>query len=194
MEVSGHQIRSRQPGAAFAIALVACTLARGQTNNPVTITSVRELSKQAMAYERAGDSAAAIRTYERIIGLDATKRSVLSHRLVKLQAKQGKPEAALKWARDIMKTHPDPRAYLAGVLTLVGRHDEAEKIVRGEIAKATTPHRKMVLHWQLADAYRQQGRDADARAALQSAVAAVKGLPEEKHAARHLKRFADKRP
>jgi len=102
------------------------------------------------------------------------------------------PEAALKWAREIMKGHPDPQAYLAGALCLLGRHGEAERIIRKEITGADTPRRKMLLYWQLAETYRQQGRVSDAKTALQSAVASVRGQPEEKDAIRHLERFAKK--
>jgi len=192
METTRHGIRSKQAGPAFAIVLIAGALAHAQTSNQVAVTSVRELSRQATAHERAGDRAAAARTYERIVELDPTKRAVLSHRLVKLYAELKKPEAALKWAREIMKTHPDPQVYHAGVLSLLGRHGEAEEIIRKEIAEADAPRRKMVLYWQLADVYRQQGRVSDAKTALQNAVTSVRGQPEEKDAIRHLERFAKK--
>ncbi len=189
MKHGNHRIRGRQSGTAFAIVLLAGTLARAQTSNGVATTPVRELSKRATAYEQAGDTAAAVRAYEQIITMDATKRSVLSHRLVRLYAKLDQPDAALKWAREIMKTHPDPQAYLAGVLTLVRQYEEAEKALQEAITAAKTPRQRMVLHWQRADAYTRQERWADARTALESAISAVKDLPEEKHARRRLERF-----
>jgi tetratricopeptide (TPR) repeat protein len=189
-----HPVSGRRPGTALAIMLLAGTLVQAQTSNRVAVVSVRELSREAAAYEQSGDRAAAVRTYERIVEMDATKRSVVSHRLVRLYADLGRPEAALKWAKEIAGTHPEPQAYLAGVLSLVGRHEEAEKLIRNEIAGADSPRRKMVLHWQLAEAYRRQGREENARAALESAVAAVKGLPEEKQATRRLARFGEELP
>ena len=158
------------------------------TTAPVSI----ELTKQAGAYERSGEKLKAAATYEELVKTDPAKRLVVAHRLVRLYAALCNTNRALQWAEVVMERNPDPQAYLAGVYSMVGKHEEARAILEVEIPKAKRLHRKVTLHWQLADVYEVEGNAKKAEELLASAVELVKGRKEESAANRRLEKFRKK--
>ncbi len=141
---------------------------------------------EALRYERAGEPLKAAAVYERMAREDRAKRSVVAHRLVRLYTEQKRPRDVLRWVREIMKNHPDPHAYHAGVLATIGRHAEAEAILRKELAKAATVQRKIVLRWQLADCLAKQEKGTEAEEVLREALRIAEGSVHEAAARRKL--------
>lgn len=154
-----------------------------------TNSATKALIEQATTYDVAGDKQKAADTYEKIVKADPAKGKVLSDRLVKLYAQLGKKEDTLRWAKEVMKDNPDPQAYLAGVYSLLADHKEAESILEKEIAAEKTPHRQLILNWQLADVCEKKGDRDKADKILSAAATAAKGTPDEAAAQQRLDRF-----
>lgn len=171
----------------LAVGLCAPALAAGK--------DAAALMDEASRYEQAGDKLKAAEAYEALAQVDATRKTVIAWRLARLYAEAGVTNKALSWAREVMKSNPEPQAYLAGVHTLLKDYAGAETILRKELAGRSTnalPTQRLTLHWQLADMYDKKGDAAKADAELQNAVHAVKGTPDEPVAQRRLDAFREK--
>ena len=114
---------------------------------------------------------------------------VLAQRLVHIYAKEGQAEKALKWAHVVMERNPDPKAYLAGVYTLLGNLDEARKILEQQLAEQKEPRQKLTLSWQLADVYEKVGDIPAAEKTLLESVESVTGTIHESSAWVRICRF-----
>jgi tetratricopeptide (TPR) repeat protein len=159
------------------------------TNAPIAWP---ELAKRAAVAEQAGRKQEAADIYEQILRVDPTREKVLARRLVQLYAEAGNAEKALRWADVILKDHPDPGAFLAGVHSLLGRYDEAKRLLRVEMGKAGSDKRRQVLYWQLADVCEKEGKLDEAEQALRTAVDLVAEPSEKATAESRLGKFRQK--
>ncbi len=153
-----------------------------------------QLKAMAEHYEKSGSKTEAAGTYEQIIKADPTARAVLAPRLVDLYIDSKQLPKAMTWTREVMKTNPDPQAYLAGVYARIGMTKEARAILAEEIKKAREPRRKMLLNWQLADASEKAGDIEAARAALADAAKSVESSPDAPAAQKRSSTFAERHP
>jgi tetratricopeptide (TPR) repeat protein len=155
--------------------------------------SPQRLRQLAEGYQKAGQPLLAVEAYERLIAKEPKHRAVLAPVLVRLYASGGNKESALRWAQEAMKLSPEPQAFLAGVHTLLGDHDKAEAILRGEIGTQPVYSRNAVaLHWQLADVLVRKGQVAAAEQVMGAAAELAKGRNEEESAQRRLGVFRRK--
>ncbi|MEI6787345.1 MAG: hypothetical protein WCL49_02585 [bacterium] len=138
-----------------------------------------DLRKQALSLEQSGQKLKAAEAYEQILKADPSTRMVLAPRLVAIYTQAGETNKTLEWAHVVMKTNPDPQAYLAGVNAMLGKYSEAQAILEAELAKAKEPRRKMLLNWQLADMHEKAGKPEKVAEALGQAHKAVRGTPDE---------------
>ncbi|MCC6356841.1 MAG: hypothetical protein IT577_23375 [Verrucomicrobiae bacterium] len=165
------------------------TLAQGQAAEPNPSPPRPAPTPQALAaaYEHAGRKAEAAAIYEQLAATNAVARKVLAPRLVQIYAETGRTNAALKWAREVMRDNPDPQAYLAGVYSRMGQPKQAQQILEREIAANTNATRAVTLRWQLADVHEKAGDKAQARKVMREGATAAKGTPMEAAAQRRLK-------
>ncbi len=166
----------------------------GATNSASSRPSMAQLKAMAEHYEKSGSKAEAAGTYEQIIKADPAAQTVLAPRLVDLYIDTKQLPKAMAWAREVMKTNPDPQAYLAGVYTRIGMTKEARAILAEEIKKANEPRREMLLNWQLADASEKAGDIEAARAALADAAKSAESSPDAPAARKRLISFVEKHP
>ncbi len=147
------------------ISLLSIT-ARGAEDRP------SDLMRLGAEEERAGHPAAAAAAYEALLRRDASFEKLLMPRLVELNIASGHPAEALSWARRVMRKHPAPQAYLAGVYTRLGQLKEAELLLRQTIARTDTDGYALrpALLWQLADVQEAQGNTAAAATTLKLAL------------------------
>jgi tetratricopeptide (TPR) repeat protein len=138
----------------------------------------------AAAYERAGRKAEAAALYEEIARTNSAARKVLSHRLVPLYAETGQTDEALKWAHEVMRDNPDPKAYLAGVHAQLGNWEQAGQMLQEEIAANTDETRSVTLRWQLADVLERLGKHEACVKVLDEASGLAKGSRMEAAALR----------
>ncbi len=68
-----------------------------------------------------------------------------------LYAGTGQREKTLNVAEQVMRTNPDPRAYLAGVYTMLKEYAQAASVLRKELKVEKAVRRKTLLHLQLAE-------------------------------------------
>lgn len=181
-----HRFRGRRFGAGLVAIIPFLTHAASLTG---TVTRLPDYPKQAIAHEQAGDKVKAAEIYEKIVAQDPTKRFVLAPRLVRLYAESGVTNKALEWAEAVMKTNPDPQAYLAGVQAMLGDWTAARALLEQEIQKSGEARRKLTLLWQLADVLDRQGDRAEARKRLETAVAMAQGTPDEPAARARLEQY-----
>lgn len=165
------------------------TLAQGRAVTPDVPEPHTAPAPQALAagYERAGRKEDAAAIYEQLAATNAVARKVLAPRLVQIYAETGQTNAALKWARDVMRDNPDPQPYLAGVHSRLGQQKQAQAILEREIGANTNAARAVTLRWQLADVCDKAGEKAKAKKSLEEAANAAKGTPMEATAQRRLK-------
>ncbi len=161
--------------AAVAVRAVAEPASGGAT--------VAELQQQAMVHARAGRWEAAAQVYERVLELDAGFASALAPQVVQLYARAGRSAQALAWTQRVMASHPEPEAYLAGVLARVGQPVEARLVLRRALRQAAGPSARQRLYWQLADLELADGATNAAVAALGAALGEA-ASPADQTAAR----------
>lgn len=154
--------------------------------------TLEQLKAVAQNYEKAGNKAQAAETYEQIIKADPTTTSLLAPRLVDLYCDTQQPRKAMPWAREVMKTNPDPQAYLASTYARIGMTRESRAILAAELEKTKDPRRKMLLNWQLADTCEKTGDIEAARAALTAASSAAASAPDAAAARKKLDNFGRK--
>ena len=177
--------------AVVALSAAAAAAAESATNASDGRAALRPMKAEAARHEQAGRTLEAARVYERIMQADPTMRTVLPPRLALLYAEAGRAEQALAWAREAMKTNPDPPAYLAGGHARLGQYAEAKGILAEEIRKTGDVRRKIVLHWQLADACAEEGRRQEAERFLRAAADLAAGTVDEQASRRRLRRFRE---
>jgi tetratricopeptide (TPR) repeat protein len=154
--------------------------------------SLQQLKLDAVRLEKSGDKVKAAQAYEQIIEADPSKSRLLANRLALLYADLGEMDKSLKYAAVVMRHHPDPKAYLAGIYQRAGNHKEAQKILKDEISKADNPQKKMILRWQLADSYEKTGDSVKAEKVLLNAAADAPKGAGKKAAENRLKKFKAK--
>jgi tetratricopeptide (TPR) repeat protein len=142
-----------------------------------------------LALEQAGRLIEAAAAYEQIAATNPAAHLALAHHLVRLYARAAATNAALRWAGQVMKTNPDPQAYLAGVHSLLGNHAKARAILERELKAPGPDRRRMTLLWQLADALAALGDRPGAEASLRRAEALAQGTPDQAVAERRLSEF-----
>ena len=175
----------------LAIALVLLSGRAAGSDPPAE--DVKALRRRAAGLEKTGNYRKAAETYESIMTARPAYRRVLAPRVARLYARSGNVSKAVAWADEVMAHSPDPQAYLAGILALAGNTERATRILRKELRKAKGPRRRVALHWQLADVYRQQGDMSAVERHLREAVKLAEGRPESKAAGNRLRRFIESR-
>jgi len=152
-----------------------------------------QLADAAAKLERDGNKAAAIVVYEQLAEQDPLSKRVVAHRLVRLHADAGNVAAALAWAKEVTRNHPDPEAYMAGIHFRCGNHSEAEAILTKALKAKNIPRlREITLRWQLADVYQAGKQPGKAEGQLRKALARGAGHPEEAAAQKRLSAFVEK--
>ncbi len=151
-----------------------------------------KLINQAASYERLKQPLKAAEIYERIVEREPLRKIALAPRLATIYAQHGQEDKALTWARVVMERNPEPRAYLAGIYTVMERYDEASGILRKELKQATESRRIIVLNWQLADVYDAQNKQDLAEACLVHARKVAHQRPEQNTALKRLQEFREK--
>ena len=169
-----------------------CALAQNVSSNESSSTP-EQLANRAATHERAGQWLAAAEAYKELILSDPTREKVAAQRLVKVYAQVCATNEALHWASEVMKDHPDPQPYLAGVYPMLADYDGASQILVKEIAGAIELRRKLTLRWQLADVYEKHGRPDSEEELLKETVDLAEGSPDEKVAGKRLDRFRERR-
>lgn len=153
-----------------------------------------KLAETAAKLERDGRKAEAIAVYEELARQDPLAKRVIARRLVRLYADAGNEDAALSWAEEVMKSHPDPEAYIAGIHSRCGNHVEAARILKKALEAKQIPRlREIMLRWQLADALDGQKKLAAAQEELRKALALSEGHAEEPTSRKRLRQFLEKR-
>jgi tetratricopeptide (TPR) repeat protein len=182
-------------GAAGWLAAAGWTVARAQTNAAAAdkdpAADIAKLTRRAETLEQAGQKFKAAQVYEAIARRNPSERRPLAIRLARLYAECGVTNKAVQWAGEVMKVHPDPRVFLAGIQTRLGDYPEAAKLLEGEIRVAPSRQRRMMLLWQAAQVYDKQGNAAAARRALEQAVAAATNSQERDAASKRLEKFIE---
>ncbi len=147
------------------------------------------LKALAADYEQQGLPLEAASVYERLIEVEPASESILAKRLVQIYAAAGQADNALRWAKVVMQTNPEPQAYLAGVYTEFGNYATATSILTNELARARTkpPAIRAALALQLADVQERGGDLTTARITLEQAREDLQGEPEESLVAERLK-------
>ena len=176
-----------------AIVAVACSLSALGIGTAVTAEPSSDLAEQALSLERAGLLKDAAVVYEKIAATQPANRKVVAARLVQAYVQLKEPGKAIEWARQVMLTHPDPQAYLAGVYARVGEHRAALDILEKELAATNAPAREIALCWQAADVYEMTHQPQAAHHWLEKASEAARGQPEEQAARARLARTDAKR-
>jgi tetratricopeptide (TPR) repeat protein len=144
----------------------------------------------ARKYEQAGDKLKAAETYEQIVKGDPGKSIVLARRIATIYAESGQTNKAIEWAKEVMKTSPDPQAYLAGIHAMLGNYPEAIRIVDEEIVREKDARRGIMLRWQLAELCNKTGDVKKAEKLLREGVELSKGRQEEADARKRLDLFS----
>jgi len=169
--------------------------AMAETNAPSDATDavaeVAKLMRQAETFEQGGDKLKAARLYERIAKRNVSARRPLANRLSRLYAESGVTNKAVEWAEEVMKVHPDPQAFLAGIQSTLGNYEEAAKILRKQLDVAPSRQRRMIVLWQLGEVYDRQGKAGDARKAFEQAVREATNDAERNAAQKRLEKFID---
>lgn len=144
-----------------------------------SVVSEPELRRQAASLEQAGRTLEAARVYEQIVRMDPSRSRVLARRLAVIYAEARQEKKALSWAGIAAKDDPDPNAYLAGINSLMGNQDEAARLLEAELRQTGNAHRKVTLYWQLAGVKERGGDREGAARALNDALGASRGTPDE---------------
>jgi tetratricopeptide (TPR) repeat protein len=152
---------------------------------------VTNLEARADALAQGGQKLKAAQVYEAIAKRNPSARRPLANRITRLYAECGVTNQALQWAAEVMRVHPDPQVFLAGIQTTLGNYAEAAKILTAQLGVAPSSSRRMTLLWQLADLCDKQGKPAEARQALAQAVAAASSDLERAAAKRRLEKFIE---
>lgn len=121
------------------------------------------------------------------------KRPVVAGELVKLYAAAGEADRALAWAQVVMERNPEPQAYLAGVYSLLGRDEDAVRILEAELKSPPAAERAVPLYWQLADSLERLGKADAAQRALESACGAAGESVFGREARARLDKFLERR-
>jgi tetratricopeptide (TPR) repeat protein len=162
-----------------------CPAAYPESLSPET----KDLREKARLLEQAGEKGSAAVVYEQIIRKDSTQSDFLSPRIARLYAEAGWTNQALDWAEKAAQHNPDPAAFQAGILTLLGDYAQAASILETELRQTEDTHRKILLYWQLGDVCERSGRMEEAARHLERAATLAKGTPDEVAAMRRLVRF-----
>jgi tetratricopeptide (TPR) repeat protein len=148
---------------------------------PATAAQLRALAER---YEQDGLKGPAAGVYEDLIRVEPESRLVLAGRLVELYIETRQSQKALDWAREVMKTNPEPRAYLAGVYAQLGGYNEARALLEAELEAAATNDvtRRLQLLWQMSDVEARAGHREKARQHREEAARLAEGTPHESQA------------
>jgi tetratricopeptide (TPR) repeat protein len=168
----------------IVLALPAGAKAAQDAEQPTNLTVV------AREYEQAGDRLKAAETYEQIVKGDPAKSVVLARRIATIYAESGQTNKAIEWAKVVMKTNPEPQAYLAGIHALLGNYPEAIRIVDEEIVREKDARRGIMLRWQLAGLCEKTGDVKKAEKLLREGVEISRGRQEEADARKRLDLFS----
>lgn len=187
---------SRQAAVWVGIAVLALAgaLRAAQTNAPAPVDKTQEVEKlmrTADGLQQAGDGLKAARLYELIAKRYPGYRSSVAGRVCRLYAENGVTNAALAWASEVMRVHPDPQVFLAGIQIALKNYEAAVGIFERQLAVAPTPQRRISLLWQLADLREKQGEFGKAGQALAGAVNAATSAAERDAAQRRLEKFME---
>ena len=137
---------------------------------------MQRLKLEAQAYEKAGDKAASLAAYERIVAAEPAAERVLADRMIQLNIDLRHPAAAVAIARRVKDQRPDPVAFFAGVLARCGGRREARAMIENEVAREARVERRIPLLLQLAE---MSEPGTEEQAVLDQAVAAAKDTPWE---------------
>ena len=164
---------TRRLCSALAFALLVCQVSLA---SPAATTDVQRLKLEAQAYEKAGDEAASLAAYERIVAAEPAAERVLADRMIQLNVDLRHPAAAVAIARRVKDQRPDPAAFFAGVLDRCGSRREARAMIENELSRESRPQRKVPLLLQLAE---MSEPGTEEQAVLDRAIAAAKDTPWE---------------
>jgi uncharacterized protein HemY len=177
-----------------AVLALAGAVNAAQTNAPSPADKTAEVAKlmrMADSYHQAGDSLKAARLYELIAKRYPDTRRSVAGRVCRLYAASGVTNAALAWAAEVMRVHPDPQVFLAGIQVALKNPEAAAGILEQQLAVAPTPQRRISLLWQLGDVREKQGEFEKARQAFAGAVNVATSAAERDAAQRRLEKFAE---
>ena len=174
---------------AFALLLAIPFTVRSEGVAPQDEARVR-----AERFAAAGAWDSAVAAYEEIIRADGSQRQTLAPLLVRMALKAGSADKALHWANEVARSHPRPKAYLAGVHAELGHLDDAVRLAGEAMASAQSARERIELHWQLADLQERRHERSAAEAELRQAVEESSGLPERAAAERRLAQFLSAAP
>ena len=149
----------------------------------------KDLREKARLLEQADEKGSAAMVYEQIVRKEPAQSDFLAPHIARLYAESGWTNQALAWAEKAAQNNPDPAAFRAGILTLLGDYTQAESILESELNQAETPHQKIILYWQLADVCERKGQIDKTVQYLQQAASSAQGSPDETAANRRLSQF-----
>lgn len=177
----------RLMGAAVAGSLVIGQLVWAEaTNHPDALA----LRAQADRWAGAGAWASALSAYEEIVRNDPALVPTLAPVMVRLALQGKQAEAAVRWAGEVVRHHPRPAAYWAGVYAGLGRTEEALRWLDQAESGATSLRERLEVMWQRADLLVQVNRLEAAQQEWRRAAQAAEGTPDEAVARRRLERGA----
>lgn len=156
------------------------------TNRPDALA----LRAQADRWAGAGAWTSALTAYEEIVRNDPALVPTLAPVMVRLAVQGKQAESAVRWAGEVVRQHPRPAAYWAGVYAGLGRTEEALSWLDRAESGATSLRERLEVMWQRADLLVQGNHLEAAQQEWRRAVQAAEGTPDEAAARRRLERGA----